>query len=183
MNLRLGSLLRRDPTPVQGAYFLVTGLWPIVHLRSFAWVTGPKPEGWLVKTVGGLVGVIGATLLAAHRRGRVTPEIRQLATWSALSLLVVDVYYAGKRRISPLYLGDAVIEAVLIAAQWRASADVPATTRPVRTRMRIPAPATASHGRWDILPGESRTATGERDKVLEGSMASFPASDPPSYVG
>ncbi|WP_426749714.1 hypothetical protein [Myxococcus sp. Y35] len=113
-------LAKRDPLQVQGAYFLVTGLWPLVHLRSFTWVTGPKPEGWLVKTVGGLVSVIGATLLSACRHGRVTPELRKLAVGSAASLLVIDIVYAARRRISPVYLGDAAIEAALIAAQWKA---------------------------------------------------------------
>ncbi|NOK31960.1 hypothetical protein D7W79_39155 [Corallococcus exercitus] len=183
MTTRLGSLFRRDPADVQGAYFLLTGLWPLLHLRSFSRVTGPKPEGWLVKTVGGLVSAIGVTLLSARRHGRVTPELRQLAITSALSLLIIDVYYAGKRRLSPVYLGDAVLEAALVAAQWRARADVPVKVLP---RRRPPPPSLSGagvHGRWDILPGESRDMSGRLDKVAEGSMASFPASDPPSFMG
>jgi hypothetical protein len=30
----------------------VTGVWPILRLRSFEAVTGPKKERWLVKTMG-----------------------------------------------------------------------------------------------------------------------------------
>ncbi|HZF99815.1 MAG TPA: hypothetical protein VEY71_02385 [Chitinophagales bacterium] len=32
---------------VQGVYTLATGVWPIVHMRSFEAVTGPRPiVGW-----------------------------------------------------------------------------------------------------------------------------------------
>ncbi len=38
----------------QGLYLLLTGMWPLVHYRSFEWVSGPKVDDWLVKCVGGL---------------------------------------------------------------------------------------------------------------------------------
>ena len=43
---------------IQGAYFLATGIWPLLHLASFMRVTGPKTDRWLVKTVGALVAVL-----------------------------------------------------------------------------------------------------------------------------
>jgi hypothetical protein len=39
----------------QGTYYAATGLWPILWMRSFEAVTGPKQDHWLVKTVGALV--------------------------------------------------------------------------------------------------------------------------------
>jgi hypothetical protein len=101
----------------QGAYYLATGVWPLLHMRSFLAVTGPKTDLWLVKTVGALVGVIGAALLEAGRRGRVTRETALLAGGSAAALAAVDVVYASRGRIPPVYLLDAVPELAL-AAGW-----------------------------------------------------------------
>jgi len=103
----------------QGAFYVATGVWPIVHLRSFEAVTGPKLEGWLVKTVGVLIAAIGGTLLSAGRRRRVVPEEAALAMGSAAALAAVDVFYVARRRISPVYLLDAVAETALVAA-WAA---------------------------------------------------------------
>ena len=101
----------------QGLYFGLTGLWPILHLRSFEAVTGPKPEGWLVKTVGGLLVAIGVGLSASSRRRRVARESALIAAASAAALAVVDVWYAGvRRRISPVYLADAPVEAAVVAS-------------------------------------------------------------------
>ena len=97
----------------QGVFYGVTGVWPIVHLRSFEAVTGPKLEGWLVKTVGALITVIGGTLLAAGLRRRVRPEHMLLAAGSAASLAAVDLVYSPQ-RISPVYLLDALAEGVLV---------------------------------------------------------------------
>ncbi len=106
---------------LQGAYFVATGLWPIVHLRSFTWITGPKPEGWLVKMVGLLAACVGGTLLAAARHRRLTPELRALALGSAASFAAVDVWYVARRRISPVYLLDAAAEIPLVL-YWAAAA-------------------------------------------------------------
>jgi hypothetical protein len=97
---------------IQGLYFLLTGIWPIVHIESFLMVTGPKVDLWLVKTVGVLVAVIGAVLLSASRSRRITNEIVLLAVGSALGLAIIDVVYA--RRVSPVYLADAAAELGLV---------------------------------------------------------------------
>jgi hypothetical protein len=110
---------------LQGSFDAVTGLWPIVHLRSFEAVTGPKLEGWLVKTVGALITVIGGTLLMAGLRRRVTPEVRLLGAGSAAAFIAVDVLYTAKRRISRVYLLDAVAELALLAGWVAAEARKP----------------------------------------------------------
>jgi hypothetical protein len=100
----------------QGLYYTATGLWPLVSIRTFQLVTGPKVDTWLVKMVGALAAVIGGTLLLAVRKGRVPPEVRLLAAGSAVGFAAVDAVYALKGRISKVYLGDAPIQLAFAAA-------------------------------------------------------------------
>ncbi|MBX0332261.1 hypothetical protein K3G39_03340 [Pontibacter sp. HSC-14F20] len=99
---------------IQGVYWAVTGIWPLVHMPSFIWVTGPKDDLWLVRTVGVLISVIGLVLLAAGIKKRITPEIRWLGIGSAAGLGFVDVYYSLNDVIRNVYLLDAVGELILI---------------------------------------------------------------------
>src|SRR5687767_15668599 len=99
---------------IQGFYFLLTGVWPLVSIRTFQMVTGPKTDLWLVKTVGALIAVIGGILIMAGFRGNVSPEIFLLAVASAFALTIVDINYVSKGTISRIYLVDAVAEIVLI---------------------------------------------------------------------
>ena len=93
-----------------GAYYLVTGLWPLLSMRTFEAVTGPKSDRWLVRMVGLLAAVIGASLLA--RRGSTD---RILPVGSALAFASVDTIYALRGRISRIYLADALLELGLVA--------------------------------------------------------------------
>jgi hypothetical protein len=98
----------------QGAFFVATGLWPIVHMRSFEAVTGPKTDKWLVKTLGGLIAAVGgAIVVGGSERARMLPV---LAAGAAAALGTADVVYVAKKRISPVYLLDAVVEAGLVGA-------------------------------------------------------------------
>lgn len=120
----------------QGAFYAATGVWPILHMRSFEAVTGEKTDDWLVKTVGALIAVAGAAMAAAGLRRRVTPETALLGAGCAAALAAVDVVYTAKRVIRPVYLLDAAVEAALLGA-WVAvrprdgaaspAAEVPAT--------------------------------------------------------
>lgn len=110
---RMTTLLAR----VQGWFYLLTGLWAIVDIDSFQRVTGPKTDLWLVKAVGVLVVVIGATLLAAARERRYDAPIVLLAVGSALGLAGIDLVYALAGRISPVYLLDAAAE-IGLAVLW-----------------------------------------------------------------
>ena len=107
----------------QGAYFFLAGVWPLVSLRTFYAVTGPKRDGWLVQTVGSLIACIGGTLLLGARRRVVSPEVRWLGASSAAALMAVDMVFVARRRIPRIYLADAVAELGLLAGWTMAASD------------------------------------------------------------
>jgi hypothetical protein len=98
----------RKAALAQGIFYVATGVWPIVHMRSFEAVTGRKRDTWLVQTIGGLIAAVGVALLV--------DESKALGIASAASLGLADAYFGGTGQISKVYLADAAVEAALIAA-------------------------------------------------------------------
>ena len=99
---------------VQGAYYLGTGVAPFVSRRAFEAVTGPKKEWWLVETVGVLVSAVGAGVMAAAARDRVTAEVTTIAVGCAGGLAAIDIVYVMRGQISPAYLADAAAQIGLL---------------------------------------------------------------------
>ena len=99
---------------IQGIYFFLTGVWPLVDIGSFQKVTGPKTDLWLVKTVGALVAVVGAVLFVAGISTAVTFEVFLLAIGTASALALVDIIYVRRGTISSIYLWDAAAEITMI---------------------------------------------------------------------
>lgn len=120
------SRLLRALAWLQGIFYALTGLWPLVSMSTFVAVTGPKVDLWLVRTVGILILVVGATLMLGARRARIGPELVFLAVGCAVGLAGIDLVYALADRIWDVYLLDATAEIVLAAAwlvAWRAARD------------------------------------------------------------
>jgi hypothetical protein len=110
----------------QGLYFAVLGVWPIIDIRSFQAVSGPKTDHlvtgreadhWLVITMGSLITAIGISLLVEFWSKQSSPAITTLAIGSALSLAAVDIVYVSREVIDPIYLADAAIE-IAFACIW-----------------------------------------------------------------
>lgn len=105
----------------QGAYYVASGAFPFVSRRAFEAVTGPKREWWLVQTVGAMVTVVGAGIIASAARDEdPPPEIVGIAAGCAVSLAAVDVYYVARGRIAPTYLVDAAAQVALLGGPARA---------------------------------------------------------------
>lgn len=103
-----------------GSFNLVSGLWPLVSMGTFERVTGPKVDGWLVRTVAGLLVSTGVAQLAVGSSPDGLKVARLLGQGTAVTLGVVDLVYASRGRISRVYLLDAVVETAWVAL-WSAS--------------------------------------------------------------
>ena len=99
----------------QAFYYLFAGVWPLVDAASFAAVTGPKSDLWLVQILAAVLAVIGSAMLIAAVRRALTPEIATLGIGVSLTLCTADFVYLLNRRIPLVYLADALIEALLLA--------------------------------------------------------------------
>lgn len=100
----------------QGLYFVVSGLWPVLHLPSFLQVTGPKTDLWLVQSFGLLVTGIGLGLLLSTRQHREQAAL-PIGLATATALCAADIWFVSQGVISNVYLLDAAAEAVL-GAGW-----------------------------------------------------------------
>jgi hypothetical protein len=116
---------------LQGLYFLSTGAWPLVSVDSFQRVTGPKSDHliadpptetdhWMLYTISALIIAVSLVILTAAVRRKITFDICLLAILSAAALTTIDIVYVARGTISPIYLGDAAVEVVLILAWTRA---------------------------------------------------------------
>jgi small-conductance mechanosensitive channel len=112
---------------LQGLYFAGTGIWPLVSIRTFQAVTGKKTDHlvrvppteadhWLVNAVAVLVLACGLALLSAAWRRRVSLEVAILGIGAAIGLAAIDVVYVWRGTILQIYLADAAVEVVIIAA-------------------------------------------------------------------
>ncbi len=98
---------------IQGVYFVVTGIWPLLNMASFIMATGPKQDTWLVEMVGLLSAAVGLTFIVSSLRRHPLPVL--LGYTVSLSFLLMDVIYVASGQIDRIYLLDAAIQAAFIA--------------------------------------------------------------------
>lgn len=104
---------------VQGTFNVVSGIWPLAHMRSFEAVSGPKTDKWLVRTVAGLLVTVGLAQLRAARDADSAGYAKLLGIGTAGTLAAIDLTYAAQGRISRIYLVDAAVELLLIRGWLR----------------------------------------------------------------
>jgi hypothetical protein len=104
---------------VQGLFYVVTGLWPIVHIGSFLFVTGPKTDLWLVQSFGALLVAVGCVMLLSTAEDRLGLTCKRLGIAVAAALAGADLVFALRGTIARIYLADAALELLFIVA-WSA---------------------------------------------------------------
>jgi hypothetical protein len=98
---------------LQGAYYILIGLWPIIDITSFEKVFGNKTDNWLVKMTGLILAVIGFVLISSP-----DDTYRLLGMLIAAAIAIVDIVYTVKNALPLVYIGDAVIQIVFFAVWW-----------------------------------------------------------------
>src|SRR3546814_1316118 len=99
---------------IQVICFVVTGILPLLNMSSFITATGPKQDTWMAEMVGLLSASIGLTFIVSSLRQRPSPVLLGYAV--AASFLAMDITYVAAGEIGRIYLVDAVIQAIFIAA-------------------------------------------------------------------
>jgi hypothetical protein len=101
---------------VQGIFILVTSLWALLHIESFMWVTGPKTDIWLVKTVAVMGICVSVTLLISCSYKEAAKSVVWLALSVPLGFAALDTYYYLKKTIIWVYLIDASLQVIFLIA-------------------------------------------------------------------
>jgi hypothetical protein len=95
---------------IQGIYYAITALWPLIDIDSFMYVTGKKTDLWLVHTVGLLILCNAILFLFTARYASLYVPVLLFALLSAAALAFIDFYYVFSGIISDVYLLDGVPE-------------------------------------------------------------------------
>jgi hypothetical protein len=116
MNFNSRIKMLRSLLWIQGLYILATAVWPLVSIKTFMEVTGPKTDIWLVKTVAVLLIPIAACFLfnTFTRRPHVSVMVVGLTVSAGLS--IIDFYYTYTDTIKWVYAVDGCIELIFLVA-------------------------------------------------------------------
>lgn len=98
---------------IQGWYYFLGGIWPLIRWRSFTSVAGPKPDRFQTDITAGLFTSIGATLLNPGNNR----ESNILAASSATACIAIDLRHL--RKIRKVFLFDALLNAAFLLVALR----------------------------------------------------------------
>ncbi|WP_419870855.1 hypothetical protein [Chryseobacterium sp. CT-SW4] len=95
---------------LQGIYYLITSVWPLIHLKSFLEVTGDKTDIWLVKTVAVLLLSYSFLFFYIAFCKRILPIHALIGSICSIGLAIIDLYYYLQGTLKWVYFLDFIIE-------------------------------------------------------------------------
>ena len=96
---------------VQGMYVLLTAVWALVDIQSFMFITGPKTDVWLVRTVAVLLICIWLFFLMSSKKSE-EPRVTLTALVFSFGLAYIDFYYTLNNTIRWVYALDGIVESM-----------------------------------------------------------------------
>ena len=96
---------------IQGMYVLLTAVWALVDIQSFMFITGPKTDVWLVRTVAVLLICISLFFLLSSKKSE-EPRVTLTALVFSFGLAYIDFYYTLNNTIRWVYALDGIVESM-----------------------------------------------------------------------
>ena len=95
----------------QGMYVLLTAVWALADIQSFMFITGPKTDVWLVRTVAVLLICISLFFLLSSKKSE-EPRVTLTALVFSFGLAYIDFYYTLNNTIRWVYALDGIVESM-----------------------------------------------------------------------
>ena len=97
---------------MQGAYIFLTAVWPLVDIKSFMLITGPKTDIWLVKTVAAMLLPVALSFFVASHQQQINWPVYLLAMGSCIAFASIDFYYTLNGTIKWVYQLDGYLQII-----------------------------------------------------------------------
>jgi hypothetical protein len=115
---RLDALLGAHPAQragrMQGGYYLVGGLWRLLHAHSFERVAGPKPDQFQTDVTAALFTAVGTALIAGTLKSAPRGPVRVLAISAPVAVAIIDLRH--RQQIRRLFRVEAALEIAFATA-------------------------------------------------------------------
>ncbi len=98
----------------QGTYYVLTGLWPVVHFSSFARFVAVNINAFQAHAFAAVIVVVGASLIQSARREPPGPFPASLGIAVAAAITLVDLIWLPRFGVASALWLDAVVEVAFV---------------------------------------------------------------------
>lgn len=100
----------------QGAYYIITGLWPLLHFSSFASLVAFRVNPFQAHVFAAVIIVVGGSLLEAARREPPGPFPTILGIAVASAIALVSLVWLPRLAVASLLWADLAVEVAFAIA-------------------------------------------------------------------